>query len=206
MAVVHPGLVDRAKNILVTPKTEWPAIDAEPASIADIYRSYVLWLAAIPPIAGFIGNALFGYSVLGVPFRVPLVAALGSAIAQYLLSLISVFVLALIIDALAPTFGGAKNQVQAFKVAAYSNTAGWVAGILTVVPQLGTIAAILSLYAFYLLYLGLPLLMHAPKEKALGYTIASVVAAIVLIIVISAVLGTVGSMFAPAIPAGTTVL
>ncbi|MES2498753.1 MAG: Yip1 family protein [Pseudomonadota bacterium] len=202
MASTHPALVDRAKKILLTPKTEWPVIDGEPSTIGDIYRNYVLILAAIPAIAGLIGNALFGYSALGVTFRVPIVTALSSAIVTYVLSLISVYVLALIIDALAPTFGGTKNQTQAFKVAAYSNTAGWVAGILTIIPQLGPIAALLSLYGFYLLYLGLPGLMKAPKDKALGYTIVTVIAAVILFMVVGAVVAAVSAMFTPTFPIG----
>jgi len=206
MASTHAGLVERAKNILMTPKTEWPVIDTEPATIGDIYKNYVLILAAIPALAGFIGNALFGYSVLGVPFRVPIVTALFSAITGYILSLISVFVLGLIIDALAPTFGGVRNQTQAIKVAAYSNTAGWVFGILQIVPQLAPIAGLLSLYAFYLLYLGLPLLMKAPKEKALAYTIVTVIAAIILILLVGAVAGAVGGIFTPVVPVGAHIL
>ena len=202
MAAIQQGLVDRTKNILITPKTEWPVIDAEPSSIGDIYKRYVLILAAIPVVAGLIGNLLFGYSVLGMTFKLAPITALSSAILQYLLSLASVFVLALIIDALAPTFGGTKNQVQAVKVAAYSNTAGWVAGILMILPQLAPIAGLLGLYGFYLLYLGLPLLMRAPAEKALGYTVVTVIAAILLFLVVGAIAATAGRLFTPAVPYG----
>ncbi|KQX25578.1 MULTISPECIES: Yip1 family protein [unclassified Sphingomonas] len=206
MVSAHPGLVERAKNILVTPRTEWPVIDAEPSTVGGIYKNYVLVLAAIPAIAGLIGNALFGYSVLGVAYRVPIVTALSSAIATYILSLVSVYVLGLIIDALAPSFGGTRSQVQGFKVAAYSNTAGWVAGILSIIPQLVPIAGLLSLYGFYLLYLGLPVVMKAPKEKALAYTIVTIVAAIILFVVVGAVVGAVGSIFTPVMPAGAHIL
>ncbi|MBO9376974.1 DUF1282 domain-containing protein [Sphingomonas histidinilytica] len=206
MASTRAGLVERAKNILVTPKTEWPVIDGEPSTIGDIYKNYVLVLAAIPAICTFIGSSLFGYSVLGVAFRVPIVTALSSAIVSYVMSLISIYVLGMIIDALAPSFGGTRNPVQAFKVAAYSNTAGWVAGILTIIPQLALIAALLSLYGFYLLYLGLPVLMKAPKEKGLAYTIVTVIAAIILFVVVGAIVGAVGSIFTPVMPVGAHVL
>ena len=149
MASTHPGLVERAKNILVAPKTEWPVIDTEPATIGGIYRNYVLVLAAIPVICALIGSALVGYSVMGVAFRVPIVSALSSAIVTYILSLIGVYVLGVIVDALAPSFGGTRNPVQGFKVAAYSNTAGWAAGILTIVPQLSPIAMLLSFYPHF---------------------------------------------------------
>jgi hypothetical protein len=206
MASTHPGLVERAKNILLTPRTEWPVIDVEPSTVGDIYKNYVLVLAAIPAIAGLIGSAVFGYSVLGVAFRVPIVTALSSAIAGYILSLISVYVLGMIIDALAPSFGGTRSQVQGFKVAAYSNTAGWVAGILSIIPQLMPIGGLLSLYGFYLLYLGLPVVMKVPKEKALAYTIVTIIAAIILFVIVGAVVGAVGSIFTPVMPVGARVL
>lgn len=206
MDFVHPGLVARAKNILVTPRAEWPVIDAEPATVGSIYRNYVLILAAVPALAGLIGNLLFGYSLLGISIRMPFATVISGAITQYILALASVFVLALIIDALAPTFAGTKNQVQALKVAAYSNTAGWVAGILMILPQLAPIAALLGLYGFYLLYLGLPLLMRAPQDKALAYTIVTVIAAIVLFVIVGALAATLSGLFAPATPFGTSVI
>jgi len=96
-----------------------------------------------------------------------------------------VFVLALIIDALAPTFGGQKNPIQALKVAAYSATAAWVAGIFGLIPALGFLG-LLGLYSLYLLFLGLPILMKAPEDKAMGYTLVVIVAAIVLGYLVSA--------------------
>jgi hypothetical protein len=199
MATIHQGLVDRAKNIILTPKTEWPVIDTEPTTIGDIYKNYVLPLAAIPAIAHLIGSLLFGYgTVLGITVRPSPVTAIGSAITQYVMSLITVFVLALIVDGLAPTFGGVSNRVQAFKIAAYSNTAGWLAGVLTILPTLGPIAALVGLYGLYLLYLGLPVLMRSATEKTMAYTIVTIVAAIVLFIVAAAIVGAVGSLFSPA--------
>lgn len=197
MATVQPGIADRTKNIILTPKTEWPVIDAEPATIGDIYKSYVLPLAAIPAIAGLIGDLLFGFTIFGVSVKMSPVAAIGHAITGYIMSLISVFVLAVIIDALAPTFGGTKNQVQAFKVAAYSATASWLAGVLLILPSLAPIAALLSLYGLYLLYLGLPLLMRSPPDRALGYTVVTIIAAILLFIVAGAIVSSAGRLFGP---------
>lgn len=197
MATVPSSFIDRAKNIIVTPKTEWPVIDSEPASIGDIYRSYVFPLAAIPAVAGLLGNMLFGFSVLGTTIRMSPMAAISGAITQYVMALITVFVLALIIDGLAPTFGGTRNRTQAFKVAAYSNTAGWLAGVLMFLPQLAVIAMLLSLYGLYLLYLGLPLLMRAPADKALSYTVVTILAAIVLFIIVGAVVSVIGGSFGP---------
>lgn len=190
-----PSLVDRVKNILLTPKLEWPKIDAEPATIGSIYTSYVVPIAAIPAVAGLIGALAFGYSFFGVSYRPSIGSALSMAITQYVLALIGVFVLSLIIDWLAPTFGGVKNQVNAFKVAAYSATAAWVAGILAVIPSLAILGSLLGLYSLYLLYLGLPLLMKAPADKALSYTAVTIIAAFVLAVVIGMLIAPISGIF-----------
>ena len=51
-----PGLIDRAKSILLKPKSEWEVIDAEPASVGSIFIGYAMILAAIPPLAGLVGG------------------------------------------------------------------------------------------------------------------------------------------------------
>jgi hypothetical protein len=183
------ALVDRVKNILLTPRTEWEVIDAEPTTVADLYKGYIMPLAAIGPVAQAIGSSVFGYTVpfLG-SYKTPPGAAITGALVTYCLTLVGVYVLALIIDALAPSFNGTRNQIQALKVAAYSSTASWVAGIFALIPGLRFLG-ILGVYSLYLLYLGLPVVMKAPKEKALGYTAVVIIAAIVLFMVIGLVAG-----------------
>lgn len=181
------ALVDRVKNILLTPKTEWEVIDAEPATVANLYKGYIIPLAAIGPVAQAIGFSVFGMPVpfLGT-YRTPVGSAISSAVITYVLTLVGVYVLALIIDALAPSFGGTKNQIQALKVATYSYTAAWVAGIFGLLPAL-SLLSILGVYSLYLLYLGLPVLMKAPKEKALPYTAVVIIVGIVLSVAIGLV-------------------
>jgi Yip1 domain len=176
------NLVDRAKRILLSPKTEWEVIDTEPTTTAALYTGYIIPLAAIGPIARVIGFSVFGF----MGYRVPIGSAITYALVSYILTLIGTFVLALIIDGLAPTFGGQRSQIQGLKVAAYSSTAAWLAGIFTLIPAL-SILGIVGLYSLYLLYLGLPVLMKAPKDKALGYTVVVILAAIVLFVIIGVI-------------------
>jgi Yip1 domain len=191
----HSGIAARVKSILLQPKAEWDRIDAEPATIGEIYRNWVVILAAIPPVATLIGSLLFGYTFFGVTYRPPVMAAIAGALVQYVLTLVGVYVLALIIEALAPTFNGTKDRVKAFKVAAYSSTAAWVAGIFGLLPALAIIGLLGALYSLYLLYLGLPRLMKTPADKALPYTAVVIVAAIVVFMVIGALMGPVTAMF-----------
>jgi hypothetical protein len=193
------NLVNRVKRILLSPRTEWEVIDAEPTTPAQLYTGYILPLAAIGPIAQIIGYSVFGISVpfMGT-YRVPIGSAITSALVAYVLSLVATYVLALIIDGLAPTFNGQRSQTQALKVAAYSSTASWVAGIFALIPGL-RLLAILGLYSLYLLYLGLPILMKAPREKAMAYTAVVVLAAIVLFMVIGVVAGSFMAMPTPGV-------
>lgn len=183
------NLVDRVKRILLSPKTEWEVIDAEPATATELYTRYIAPLAAIGPISQLIGYSVFGITVPFVgTYRVPIGSAITQAIVTYGLTLAGTYILALIIDALAPTFNGQRNQIQALKLAAYSLTASWVAGIFALIPGL-RILTLLGLYSLYLLYLGLPVLMKTPREKALGYTAVVIVAAIILSMIIGAIAG-----------------
>jgi len=177
-------IINRVKNILLAPATEWKAIASEQATPASLYQNYIVPLALIGPVAGFIGSSL----LVGMAIHhVSIVAGVVGAIVGFALNLAAVFVVALIVDALAPTFSGTKNSVQALKVVAYSNTPGWIAGILMLVPILGFLAFFAALYGFYLLYLGLPVLMKAPQEKAVAYTIVVVVVSIVVFVVVGAI-------------------
>ena len=174
------NLVDRVKRILLSPRTEWEVIDNEPTTPAQLFTGYAMPLAAIGPIAQIIGYSVFGFTVpFAGHYRVPIGSAITSALVTYVLALVGTYVLGLIIDALAPTFNGQRSQIQALKVAVYANTASWIAGIFQLIPGL-RLLTILGLYSLYLLYLGLPVLMKSPRDKAVAYTAVVILAAIVL--------------------------
>ncbi len=183
------SLVSRVKGIIMRPNEEWRAIDAEPATIAGLYTGYIAPLSAIPVIASFIGYTLFGFrfGIYGT-YRVPVMFGIETAVARYVLGLVGVYVLALVIDALAPSFGGTRNRVQAVKVVAYAATAGWLAGIFAIIPAL-SLLGILGFYSLYLVYLGIPVLMKSPPERALGYTVVSIVCGVVLYMIMGAIAG-----------------
>jgi hypothetical protein len=187
------GIVDRVKNICLTPNTEWPVIAAEPATTSGLITGYVAPLAAIGAAAGFIGGSLIGHDLPFVgSYRVPIMAGLIGAVFTFAMAIVGILILSFIINALAPTFGAEKNSGQAMKVAVYSYTPAWVAGVLRIIPTLGGLGVLISLYGLYLLYLGLLRLMKSPQEKAVGYTIVVVVCAIVLSIVLAAAGGLMG--------------
>ncbi len=174
-------IVARVKNILTTPKAEWPAIAAEPATVGSLYSGYILILAALPALAGFIKGSLIGYGGLGIHLRQSIGSGIVAMLLGYLLGLVVIYLVSLCVNALAPTFGGQKDPVQALKVVAYAWTATWVAGIFVIVPLLGWPIMLAGMvYAIYLLYLGLPDTMKCPTGKAAGYTAVVVILGIVL--------------------------
>ena len=171
---IGASLLQRAKAILLQPREEWSVIEGEASSIASLYKSYIMPLAAIGPVAGFIHAVVFGNSFFGITHRPSFLSALSTAVVSYIFTLIGVFLMALVIDFLAPRFGGTANRNNAFKLAAYSATAAWVAGAFQLIPGLGMLG-ILGLYGLYLLFVGIPVMMKAPEDKAVIYTVAIVV-------------------------------
>ena len=175
------SLIERVRLILTKPQEAWGIIDGETATVQGLYTGYACILAAIPPIASFIGATLFHglFSMVGL---------LVMAIVQYVLGLVMLFVLALIADALAPSFDGQKSQIQAMKAVVYAWTAAWIGGALAIIPIIGILGALVGgLYTLYLLYLGLPKLMKVPAEKAVGYTVVVILAGIVVSWVVLAI-------------------
>ncbi len=181
------NIVERAKAILLSPRTEWPVIEAEPSSVAQIYREYLVYLAAIPAIAGLIRGTIIGYSFMGASVRVGFFAGLSGAILGFVLTLAMIYVLSLIVDALAPTFKGQKNPLAAFKLVAFAATAGLVAGIGELIPGLGLLSILGALYTIYLIWVGIPVLMKCPPEKALPYTAVTIVCGIIAGFIVGAV-------------------
>lgn len=178
------GLVDRAKNIIVTPKTEWAAVAAQTTPDAQLIVGYVIPLAALAAVCGLIGMSLIGAGLGMFGIHVGFVWALALAVYQFVMAIVMVYVLAFIIDALAGNFGAQKGFSQALKVAAYSYTPVWVASVVTIIPFLGILVLLAAFYAIYVLYLGLQGVMRAPPEKAAGYTAVVVVVGIIVAIVV----------------------
>jgi len=184
-------LLERAKAILLTPRTEWPVIEKEPTTTADLYRNYVVVLAAIPAVFGFIKGSLIGIQVplLGM-MRVGVGAGLAGMVVHYALNLVQVYLIALIVDNLAPTFSGQRSMPQALKLSAYAFTAAWVAALAQILPWIGPLVGLLgAAYSIYLFYLGIPVMMKCPPERAGAYTAVTVIVAIVLSLLIGLLVG-----------------
>jgi hypothetical protein len=163
-------IIDRVKGMALAPADEWRKIAGEPIELVPVFTRYVMILAAIPVAA----------SMIWLLFRAP-VTAIGVALVTYVVSIVMVFVMAKIIETIAPSFGGQPDADAALKLAAFYPTVGWVAGAANIIPWLGGIVALAgSIYALYTLYLGVPIVMRVPQEKALTFTFAVIGVAILL--------------------------
>jgi len=183
------AIIKRAIAILTKPNDEWQNIKNESMSIADIFSKYAIWLAAIPALAFFLGWVAIGKSFGFGTVRMPVGNALVGAILTYVFSLVSVYLVAFILDSLAPSFGAQKDMVQSVKVVAYSYTATWVGGIFYLVPSLSILTMLASLYGLYLLYLGMKSIKEPPQDKLMGYFIVTLIVTIVVSVVIGFIVG-----------------
>ncbi len=179
------NLVDRAKNIIMTPKTEWHVISAETPNIGQIITGYVLPLALIPAIAHMIGWGLIGVIAPSMSYGI------ASGLISIVIEIVAVYVMAYLVNFLAPNLSSQKDLGKSFQLVAYSFTPSWVAGVLYVVPSLGWLAGLAGLYSLYLLYLGLPVMMKTPQDKVVLFLIVCIITAFIVYMVVGAILNSI---------------
>jgi hypothetical protein len=181
-------IINRVKNILVTPKTEWGTIEAERLPSTQLLTTYLLLLALIPAVCQFIGQGLIGHTVFGIKVGGTIAWGLRSAITSYLTMVGGVYLAAWIINLLAASFGSEKNFDQAFALVVYSYTPMFIAGVFYILPSLGILATLAGLYGLYILYIGLQPMMKTPADKVVVYFILSLVCLFVVALVLGAIL------------------
>ena len=180
------GLIARAWGIIRHPRRTWRAIAVEKTSARALFARYVLILCALNPICFTVGRLVFGEQALGTLYKPPVLAAVIEALVSYGLALAAVYVLALLIELLAPPFGGLRDRLAAFKLAAYSGTAGWLASVFYLYPQVGALALVGVIFNLYLLYSGAEILIKTSGRRTLGYIALVVVCyAVLMMLVIS---------------------
>jgi Yip1 domain len=177
----HKGInvVERAKNILLTPKNEWAIVDKETYSVGTIAASYILPMLAIGVLATFIGTGLIGVNGF-TSIKLGLIGALMYVVSTFIL----VFILAAVIEGLAPSFGSGKDWNKSFQIAAFSLTPAYVGGIFFLVPALGILVIICTVYSIYPLYTGILVMKKPPADKEVGYLAVVVLIGIIAVIVI----------------------
>lgn len=174
------NLIDRAKNMLTTPKTEWLVVASETPDNSKIVVGYVIPLAIAGAVAAFIGYGLIGVNMFGV--RVGGTNwGLFHALTALIQTVVSLFVTAFIVDALAPSFGSEKNMGRSLQLVAYGSTPTLVAGLFRILPFLAAIILFAAaIYGLYLWYLGLTPVKKTPEDKRVTYIIVCILVLIVV--------------------------
>lgn len=193
-------MIRRIIAILRTPKGEWVRIGAEHIGVRRIMLGWVAPLAAIGPLAKLIETQIVRDMGDGMHMPPPFTTALTEAVVSYTLTLLATYVLALVVNGLAITFKGKREFERALKLAAYGATPAYLATVFEIWPPLGILEAA-GLYSLYLILVGLPILMHVPRKRALAYTAVTMLTGLGLAIILSLVVLETRDVFTPEIPA-----
>jgi len=191
----NTNILHRVINIITKPKDEWQVIATEQPNTMKLIGGYALILALIPAISSFIKYGIIGMSFMGYTSR-----SIGSGIhfglIQLLTAVIGVYLLAWVIDLLAPSFESQKNFGRSLQLAVYASTPQWIAGILLLLSTtMSMLIMVIGLYAIYLLAVGMPVLKGTPKDKVVGYVALTIVAMIVIALVLALILGAILGLF-----------
>ena len=176
------NLVERARNILFNPKTEWTVVAGESATVGSLLTSYVIPLSMIPVLAVIIKGIIWSGGLLFIRFIII------AAIRTFIISILTYIITTYVVDLLAVNFRSEKNINRSAQLVAYASTGYWVATILGVVPFLGWVAIIAGAsYSVFLMYLGAGPLKKTPEEQRIVYVIITIVLMLVVMFVIEAI-------------------
>ena len=183
------NLLQRVINIIIKPHQEWHVIAGEQPGVMKLIGGYALILALIPAVSAFVKYGIIGFSYGGYTSR-SIASGLQTGLVQLCSAMIGVYLLAWIIDLLAPTFDSEKNFGRSLQLAVYASTPQWVAGILLLLSTgISMLIMVFGLYAIYLLAVGMPVMKGTPKDKLIGYVALTIVAMIVIGLVVALIIG-----------------
>ncbi len=182
------NIIERVKNILITPKTEWEVVNGETATPSSLLMGYVLPLALIGCAGKLLQGLLFSgtFGAWGLKFFI-----VGAVIA-FISYVVSYYLTVIFVDLLAPSFGSEKNMGKSAQLVAYSSTPSYVGALLSFIPVVGWLIGIAAwIYGIYLMYLGIGPLKKTPEDKKIVYMLVVYVIMIVLYFILIAILGAV---------------
>ena len=177
------NLIERVKNMLLTPKTEWDVINSETATPQSLLMTYVLPLAIVASIGSLLQGLLFA-GVYGLKFFIV------TAVIAFIASVVAFYISVIIVDMLAPSFGSEKDMGKSAQLVAYSGTPSYIGGLLSFIPVIGLLISLAAwAYGIYLMYLGIGPLKKTPEDKKVVYMIVAFLIMIALYFILVAILG-----------------
>ncbi|PSV22720.1 hypothetical protein C0W44_05105 [Photobacterium leiognathi subsp. mandapamensis] len=173
-------------GIYTHPKQEWRTIDKKHEGLLSGCLSHILITALFPSIFAFISSVYIGWNIgAGEPIFLTASSAIPMAIAMYIALITGVFALAYLTYWMSKTFGAAPSMTQAIELAAYTATPLFMTSMAALFPHLWflMLVGLAGLtYSVYLLYTGVPILMHIPEERGFIYASSIVTAGLVLLV------------------------
>lgn len=171
------------------PKEEWQTIDARHESL-KFSLIHILLVALIPSVCAYFSAVHIGWSIgVGEPISLTPDSAIKMAVAMYVALILGVFALAYLAHWMAHTFGSEPNYTQTLELASYTSTPLFMVGIAALYPELWFVMLVglagLS-YSVYLLYVGVPILMHIPEERGFIYASSVVTCGLILLVCVLA--------------------
>lgn len=195
------ALIERVKVLILKPRETWETVVNESTEVIDLFKEYLLIAAAVPAVASLIGRWIVGIRIpfVGV-YRLTFFEALSSAIVEYLLIVGSVWAAGKVIHYLADKFDSNEDENRAYKLIVFSYLPYLAAGVLYLIPSLGTLVVLVGLYCLYIFYVGLPIVMETPKDKVLAFEVVTILALLVIYLIVSLISGTLMHIFGPSLP------
>ena len=194
-----PWIFGRIQEIMLNPNGCWDKIKAEGLLAKELFGRYIIPLAVLSAICGFIGQVLIGINLPFGTYRMPFFGGLIFHVISLVASLGSFFVSAFIIEKLAPKFQTQITNDQALRLVGFAATPSLLAGVLNITPGLllSLLAILLSFYSLYLLWVGFQPMTAVPQNRKVAYFASSLVCSVISFLII---FGIVSTIFAPALP------
>jgi hypothetical protein len=188
------SIVERAKNIILKPADEWNVVADEPATVGGLFTGYAMILAGLALISGIVAAGLLGIGAEGLAaagMSATLTDTLVRASLGYVVGLAMLYVMALIVNAVSPSFNGRSDFIQSLKLMTYASTPSWLMGAVTPFfaefPFLVVLMSFAAVaYVVYLIYLGIKPTLNVPQDKVAGFTVVIVVVYVVIIVIVTA--------------------
>lgn len=176
-------------GIYAHPIEEWQTIDNRHESLT-YSLSHILLMSLFPSAMGYYSSVYIGWRIgTASPVFLTPESALLIAIVMYAALIAGVFALAYLALWMAVTFGSKPSFTQTLELAAYTATPVFMSALAAFWPELWFVVCVglvALAYSVYLLYTGVPILMHIPQERGFIYASSVVTCGLILLVIILA--------------------
>jgi hypothetical protein len=196
-----PVILNHLWGIYTKPQEEWKTIDKQHESYFSAL-SHIMIIALIPTGMAYYASAYIGWDIgagsTADTIKLTSNSALAMSVAMYFGLIFGVIALAVLIHELAKAFDATPNYTQSLEIAAYTATPLFMAGVGAFYPQLWFLMTTVLIgvsYSVYLLYTGVPIMLHIPEEKGFIFSSSVVTCGLILLVilmVLSVILWSVG--------------